>query len=123
MAVDLSRRGPALGTAQDDHRPTWPKGLPGLACLFLDFADLQDAVLQGGGHRLVHAFVVSALYKIRGISVTDEQRLQLVVADPRQDRRVVDLVTVEVKDRQHRPVGDRVEELIAVPTGGERTGL
>ena len=38
-------------------------------------------------------------------------------------RRVVDLVAVEVQDRQHRPVGDRVEELVAVPAGGQGPGL
>ena len=66
---------------------------------------------------------IAALDEIRGIPVTGEQRCQLVMADARQDRRVVDLVAVEVQDRQHRPVGDRVEELVAVPAGGQWAGL
>ena len=43
--------------------------------------------------------------------------------DPRQHRRVGDLVAVEVQDRQHRAVGGRVEELVRVPARGERPGL
>ena len=38
-------------------------------------------------------------------------------------RGVVDLVAVEVQDRQHRPVADRVEELVAVPARGEGAGF
>ena len=123
VAVHLARGGPALGAAQDDDRPARPKGLAGLPRLFLNLTDLQDAVLQGGGHCLVHAFVVAAFHEIRGVTIADEQRPQLVVADAGQDGRVVDLVAVQMQDRQHRPVGDRVEEFVAVPAGGERTGL
>ncbi len=28
-----------------------------------------------------------------------------------------------MQDRQHRPVGDRVDEFVTVPAGGQRTGL
>ena len=41
----------------------------------------------------------------------------------RQHRRVGDLVPIQVQDGQHRPVAGRVEEFVAAPTGGERTGL
>jgi hypothetical protein len=58
-----------------------------------------------------------------GIPVADEQRLQLLAADAGQERGVVDLVAVEVQDRQHRPVADRVEELVAVPARGEGAGF
>ena len=36
---------------------------------------------------------------------------------------VIDLVAVQVQDRQHGPIRDRVEKLVAVPARGERTGL
>jgi hypothetical protein len=123
VSVHLSRGGPALGAAQDDHRPARPKRLAGLPRLFLDLAYLQHAMLEGGGHRLVHAFVIAAFHEIGGVPVTDKQRLQLVVADAGEDRRIVDLVAIEVQDRQHRPVGHRVEEFVAVPAGGQGTGL
>jgi hypothetical protein len=44
-----------------------------------------------------------------------------------QDRagRVVDLVAVEIRDRQHRSIADRIEEFFDVPRGaqGYRLGL
>src|ERR1700737_4127412 len=76
VSVHLARGRPALGASQYDHRPSRPEGLATPPRLILEFADLQDAVLQGRGHRLVHAFVVAAFDKIWGVSVADEQRLQ-----------------------------------------------
>ena len=57
------------------------------------------------------------------VAVADEERAQLVVGEPREDRRVGDLVAVEVQDGQHRAVARRVDELVRVPAGGERPGL
>ena len=34
-----------------------------------------------------------------------------------------DLVAVQVEDRQHRAVADRIDELVGMPGRGERTGL
>ena len=45
------------------------------------------------------------------------------MTDTRQDRGVGDLVAVQVENRQHRAVADRIEELVRVPGGGERSGL
>ena len=53
-----------------------PRRLAGPPRFILGFADLQDAVFQGRGHRLVHALGFIALHKIRGVPVADEQRLQ-----------------------------------------------
>jgi hypothetical protein len=45
------------------------------------------------------------------------------VADAREDGRIGDLVAVEVEDRQHGAVADRIDELVGMPGGGERPGL
>ena len=45
------------------------------------------------------------------------------MGDACEDGRVGDLVAVEVQDRQHHAVGDRVEELVGMPCGGQRAGL
>ncbi len=45
------------------------------------------------------------------------------MADAREDRRVRDLVAIEVQDRQHRAVAYRVDELVGVPRRGKRPGL
>ena len=43
--------------------------------------------------------------------------------DAGEEAGVGDLVAVQVQDRQHAAVAGRVEELVAVPAGGERPGL
>src|SRR5262249_47683836 len=91
--------------------------------LLLELADLQDTVFQGSGHRLVHAAWVTAFDKKWRVSVADEQGLELLVTNASGDGGVIDLVAVEVQDRQHGPVRDRVEELVTVPAGGEGAGL
>jgi hypothetical protein len=45
------------------------------------------------------------------------------VRDAREDCRVVDLVAVELKDRQDCAVAHGAQELVGVPGGGERAGL
>ena len=45
------------------------------------------------------------------------------MADAGENGRVRDLVAVEVQDRQHRPVPDRVDELVGVPGSRERTSF
>ena len=43
--------------------------------------------------------------------------------DAGEDRRVGDLVAVQVQDRQHDAVADRVEKLVGMPCGGQWSGL
>ena len=80
-------------------------------------------MFQGGGHRLMHAPGIAPLHKVRGVPIADEQGLQLLVADAGQNGGVVDLIAVEMQDRQHRPIGDRVEEFVAMPARGQGAGL
>ena len=56
-------------------------------------------------------------------AVALEQVLQLLVGDARQQRRVVDLVAVEMQDRQHRAVADGIEKLVGMPRRRQRPGL
>ena len=59
----------------------------------------------------------------RLVAVPAQQRVELVLADAREHRRVRDLPAVQVQDRQHRAVAGRVEEAVRVPARGERPGL
>ncbi len=52
-----------------------------------------------------------------------EERDELILRDAREDRRVGDLVAVQVEDRQHGAVRLRVQELVRVPAGGQGPGL
>ena len=67
--------------------------------------------------------VVSAEDQNRLVAVAPEQFEKLRLGDAREHGRVRDLVPIEVEDRKHRTVGVRVEELIEMPAGGERTRL
>ena len=93
----------------------------GAARFLLMLPDLGNAMLHGRRHRLVHALGVGALHKVGRPAVTPEQVLQFLVADARQKRRVVDLVSVEVEDRQNSAIANRVEELVDVPGGRQRS--
>ncbi len=121
--VDLRRAGPALGAAQDDHRPRpAPTGtaVPGLA---LDVGDLVEGRVEGGRHGLVHGLGLVALDEVGPMAVALHEPAELVVADAGQHGGVGDLPAVEVQDRQDGPVVDRVQELVGVPAGGQRAGL
>lgn len=46
--------------------------------------------------------------------------MQFVRLDSCQEGRIADLPSVEVKDREHRTVADRIEKLIRLPRRRER---
>ena len=49
--------------------------------------------------------------------------LQFIVGDASQYRRVIDLASVEVQNRQHGSIPDRVKKFVRVPGGRQRSGL
>ena len=72
---------------------------------------------------LMHHLRLVALDEVRRPAVAAEQLLQFLMLDAGQDGRVADLVAVEVQDRQHRAVGDRIEKLVGMPGRGQRSGF
>ena len=123
LAVDLLRAGPALGRAQDDHRPARPPGESLRPRLVLDAADVGHHRVERRGHLLVHRHRVVAFDEVRRVAVAEEQVLELLRRDAGEHGGVGDLVAVEMQDRQHRAVGDGIEELVGVPAGRQRAGL
>lgn len=123
LVVELARARPALGRAEDDHGPPGPDGLAARAGFGLVFFDVRHALLEGRRHGLVHAVEVVALYEVGRPAVPPKQVLELLVADARENRGVVDLVPVEVQHRQHRAVRDGIQELGTVPARGQRARL
>lgn len=64
-----------------------------------------------------------ALDEDRLIAKSYEQAAEILVACPRQDRRIGDLVAVEMQDRQHSAVASRIEKLRRMPGRRKRASL
>ena len=89
----------------------------------LDLSDLVEHIVERRRHQAVHLLGIRALDESRRVPVAFEQAPELINRDPREHRRVGDLVAVQVEHRQHRAVARRVQELVRVPARGQRTGL
>ena len=127
LAVDLLRPGPALGSAEDQHRPHRARHHVLLARRTLDLADLVQCLVEGGGEALVNERRVLAVeatgHEDRPPAIALEQRGELSLGDAGEHGRVGDLVAVQVQDRQDSAVGLRVQELVRVPARRERACL
>jgi hypothetical protein len=71
----------------------------------------------------MHQHRVVAFDNVDQVAVAAQERVELVVRNPGENRGTGDLVAIQVQDRQHRAVTNRVEELVRVPAGRQRTGL
>ena len=141
LAVDAIGAGPALGRLQHDHRPARaiealragrPLARAGraqrarhamLARVALDLPDAGERGLERRRHSQMHLARIVSADEMRLVAVAAQQLSQLVVADAREHRRIGDLPAVQVQDRQHRPIGRRIDELVRMPAGGERGRL
>src|SRR5215472_6041755 len=119
MSFDFSWCGPSFRRAQDDHGPTWPDERSVFARSPAMFADLAHAVLDVGGHCVVHFVDVGTFDEIRGPAVPAEEVFEFLMRDASQQRRIVDLVSVDMEDRQDGAIARRIQELIDVPGGRE----
>ena len=91
------------------------------ARLGLDAPNILDHLVQGAGHQLVHRPWVIALDEIRGPPAAADELLQFLMLDAGQHGGITDLVAVEVQDRQHGAVGQRIEHLGGLPCGRQRS--
>src|SRR5207249_11764351 len=111
LAVHFLGTRPALWCAEDDHRPPRAFCILLSPCLILDGLNLGDDGIQSGGHQSVHSFGLVTLDEVRLVPTADEELLQLLMADPRKHRRICDLVTVEVQNRQDGSMFYWIDEL------------
>ncbi len=125
--VDDLRTGPALGCAQNQHRPggaLYRLALGhGRARLGLNLGDAVEDCVEGCGCFLVHLGRVAALNGVRLVAVAAHQALKLCLRNAAQQCRVGDLVAVQMQNRQHHAIGGRVQKFIGMPACGERPGL
>jgi hypothetical protein len=124
QVVDKFRTGPSLERTKHDHRParSCHHPLTGARHL-LDLPDFRKDLVQRTGQRLMHQRGVGALNEMRLISITPHKVGQFFAADPRQDRRIGDLESVEMQDGQHCPIPRRIDKFVGMPARGQGTSL
>ena len=117
VAVHFFRAGPAFRRAEDDHRPAGTVRFAGAARLFLNGANFLDAGFDSRRHRLMHhlGIVTLGLDHMWRPTVSEEQIFEFFRRDAGQDGGIGDLVAVQVKNREHCPVANRIQEFIRVP--------
>src|SRR5208282_671547 len=99
MSVHLQRCTPAFWRTQYHHGPAWSRGNARLPAFFLMGLNFGNATLKRRRHRLMHAVVIGSVHEVRIPAIPAEQIFQFLMSDPRQQSRVVDLVSVKVKYR------------------------
>ncbi len=71
----------------------------------------------------MHRLRIISFNKQRRPPITAQQLFQLVPPDPREHRRIGDLVTVQMQDREHRPIVHRMQKFIRMPRCRQRSCL
>ena len=120
QTIDDFRPCPAFRRIKDDHRPTRPGEIAIGAGGVLDFFDFLDHGIERGGHFLVHFSGLVTFHKIGRPTVATEQLLQFLASNAREHGWVGNFVTVQMQNRQHRPIRGRVEEFIGMPGRRQR---
>ncbi len=72
-------------------------------------------------HQLMHLFRLITFHKIRRPTAASKKLFQFLMLDAGQDSRIADLVAIEMQDRQHSPIGNRVKKFVGLPCGCQRT--
>src|SRR5438034_7244283 len=115
--IDFGRAGPALWRAEDDHRPGRPLGSAVGSSIGPNLLDFCQSQVEDPGQLLVDGLRITSLDKVRLVAHPLEELLQFVLGNAGQEAGVGDLVSVQMEDRKHAAVTDRIEKLVAVPTG------
>ena len=123
LAVHFLRSRPALGRAQHDHGPYRARGIIVLPRVLLDLLNAFDHLIHGFGHQPVHGHGIIALDKIRLPAAAMEEIRDLLMAHTGKDGGIGNLVAVQMQDGQHSAVGDGIQELVALPGGGQGAGF
>ena len=116
-----SDAGPSLRRADDQHRPGRPCRSAAVARGLLDARGSRRTRRRAPPRASPSRSSPGHDQRVPAVAL--EELRQLRVVHRPVDRRVRDLVAVQVQDRQHRPAGRRVEELVRVPRAGGRAGL
>ncbi len=114
--------GPAFGSFQHQHWPDGPPGFTSRRSLF-DSLNIRHSRVQSRRHLLVHIRRLAALHKIGVPAAALKESFQLLAGNAGKNCRVGNFVTVQVQNRQHRAVGGRINQLVSLPSRGQRAGF
>src|SRR6185503_5788967 len=90
VALDFFRTGPSFRRPQHDHRPSRTDWIVRRARGFLNRANLTNRPIEGRRHLLMHLGRFAPLDEVWGVAVAVKQRLEFLMADSREQRRVRD---------------------------------
>src|SRR5262249_48359390 len=76
------------------------------------------ATAESGASTMSQRYGESLIRRIAGMTA-----YHLLMADAGKNAGIGDLVAVQMQDRQNRPVGDRVQELVGMPAPRQRPSL
>ncbi len=123
VAVDFFGAGPTFGRAKNDHGPTRASGVVIGAGVLLDGTNIENALLESGGHFLMHDGGIVALDEVGIVAVADEKRFEFIVRYAGEDSGIGDFVAIEMEDGKNGAIANGIEKFIGVPGGGERAGF
>src|SRR5579885_2814393 len=115
--------GPTFRSAKNDHGPDRPAREAFRASRILNAPNLLHHGFKRPGHQLMHGFRLVTFDPIGLVAHPSKKLTELVVADASEYGGIVDLVAVEMENRQHRPVADRIEKLVGMPACSKRLRL
>ncbi len=103
LAIYLSRAGPTLRRAENNHRPGRTFQVALGAGILPNSVDFRHGSIQRTGQLLVNTLRISAFDEIRRVTHSLEEFLQFVLGNASKEARVGNLVAVQVQDRQYAP--------------------
>jgi hypothetical protein len=123
QAIHFLRPRPAFRRLEDNHRPARTRGVFFVPRIRLNSPNVLNGLFQGRGHEFVHLFRLVAFHKVRRPAAAAKKLFQFIRLNARQDGRVGNFVAIEMQNRQHRAVSDRIEKFVGLPRGRQRAGF
>jgi hypothetical protein len=119
VAVDFLGAGPTFGRTKNEHGPGGASGVVVGASVLLDGTNVENALLESGGHFLMHDGGIVALDVVGIVAVADEKRFEFIVRYAGEDSGIGDFVAIEMEDGKNGAIANGIEKFIGVPGGGE----
>src|SRR5208283_2144359 len=89
----------------------------------LDVTDFPNDFVECRRHELVQLARIIACHQVGLVPTAAQVLFELLWIDSREHGGVSDLVAVQMQDRQHGTVRDRVQKFVSLPAGCQRSGL